>query len=224
MSPWSLEDGLKPRGVAWLVTVLILLNTLASLPARADIATSKHDFSSAGWNGTGEVCVTCHTPHNAAALGTAAPLWNHELTTATYTLYSSATLSATPEQPRAASKLCLSCHDGTIGLDSFGGMTGTQAISGSGLIDPDLRDTHPISIQFTHKDINNCSTCHPFVWDPDLGAWITVNNPYLPFPDGRVECTSCHDPHASAPLNPSGVFMLRKPDVGSESCFHFHHR
>ena len=51
------------------------------------IAGTLHDFSAQPWNGTGEICVVCHTPHHAA-LGVAnAPLWNHELSVQAYTLY-----------------------------------------------------------------------------------------------------------------------------------------
>ena len=68
------------------------------------------------------------------------PLWNHKVTTATYTLYSSPTLKATLSQPtHYGSKLCLSCHDGTVALDSFGGNTGTTFIDSSNSVGTDLR-------------------------------------------------------------------------------------
>jgi hypothetical protein len=63
------------------------------------------------------ICVFCHTPHNASP---AYPLWNHDLSAVTnYTNYWSPTLNAydseaqAPE-PDGSSKLCLSCHDGTV--------------------------------------------------------------------------------------------------------------
>ena len=51
-----------------------------------DIRGSGHDFSDASWS-NGEICLPCHTPHNSNLDVARAPLWNHELTTATYTLY-----------------------------------------------------------------------------------------------------------------------------------------
>ena len=46
------------------------------------------------------------------------PLWNRNMPAAAYTLYSSNSLQAKPGQPTGSSKLCLSCHDGTIALGS----------------------------------------------------------------------------------------------------------
>ena len=39
-----------------------------------------------------DVCIFCHTPHGASA--TDGPLWNHQMSTAVYKPYSSATLKA----------------------------------------------------------------------------------------------------------------------------------
>lgn len=82
-------------------------------PVCAGIAGSDHDFSGEGWAG-GQICIVCHTPHNSDVSVADAPLWNHEVSTALYTLYSSPTLDATVNQPSGASKLCLSCHDGSL--------------------------------------------------------------------------------------------------------------
>ncbi|MEW6324905.1 MAG: hypothetical protein AB1515_05915, partial [Nitrospirota bacterium] len=74
---------------------------------------------------TSEICVFCHTPHGAAVetLSLGAPLWNRRLSTASYQLYDN-TWSFSFEAPLNAgaptgfSRLCLSCHDGTIALGS----------------------------------------------------------------------------------------------------------
>ena len=60
-----------------------------------------------------DVCIFCHTPHHASGDG---PLWNHQMSGASYTPYSSSTLKATVGQPTGSSRLCLSCHDGTVAL------------------------------------------------------------------------------------------------------------
>lgn len=77
-----------------------------------------------------QICIFCHTPHNAYVDG-GAPLWNHKLSTQTFSRYSSttdnfqirksATISAAAGygagwQPDGSSKLCLSCHDGVTKL------------------------------------------------------------------------------------------------------------
>lgn len=136
--------------------------------------------------GTSEICVFCHTPHGASAptgTGLTAPLWNRNLdyqSTRTYQLYDQVwsfsfegTLNdAAGRRPTGYSRLCLSCHDGTVALGNLinapgsGGyqgripMTGTlgagQTIPhGSGdltgdtrRLGLDLRNDHPVSFTF----------------------------------------------------------------------------
>ncbi len=76
----------------------------------------------------GEVCVYCHTPHGAGTTEIAgAPLWNHTVTSETYELYKSPLASgSTPSQPGPNSITCLSCHDGTIAIDSIINMPGSN--------------------------------------------------------------------------------------------------
>jgi len=78
-----------------------------------------------------EVCVFCHTPHganNPLALGNMAPLWNRTVgTTGTYTMYTSPNFDdeGTTGSPQGISLACLSCHDGTIALDSLINISGS---------------------------------------------------------------------------------------------------
>jgi hypothetical protein len=105
----------------------------------AGITGSKHDFGQFGW-AKNQICLPCHTPHNAIvrdAQGVlvGGPLWNHTLSTATYTLYVDPdTGQNVTGQVDTNSRLCLSCHDGTVALDSFGGGAGTQQMTGTGLL------------------------------------------------------------------------------------------
>ena len=124
-----------------------------------------------------QVCVFCHTPHGAT-LGVTA-LWNRKLSNATYLPYSSSSLDAEYilgrqlDQPGGSSKLCLSCHDGTLAIGSVnvlngvGGAEGSQTIampdvasgvmaSGSGTttgytrnLGVNLSNDHPISVNYT---------------------------------------------------------------------------
>lgn len=83
-----------------------------------------------------QVCVFCHTPHNASP---ATPLWNKVYTPgleSTYRLYtSSATL--TPAAKAAAitanseSLLCLSCHDGKTAINVLHNVTNPDSTVGS---------------------------------------------------------------------------------------------
>ena len=92
------------------------------------VAGSPHDFSPA--KDGGRACQFCHTPHMALA-GT--PLWNHKLSDAVYEIYWSSSLDADIGQPTGSSKLCLSCHDGTIALEATvrgggGGRTAARSV------------------------------------------------------------------------------------------------
>ena len=187
----------------YIFTFIIIL-LLSSPIFSQGIVGSKHDFSELGWS-DGEVCKACHTPHNASDQ-TGAPLWNHTMSAETYTVYTSSTLYGAPNQPGTQSKLCLSCHDGTVALDSFGGQSGNTHLTGNANMGSDLSDDHPIGIDWNHNDYNtiDCGNCH---WDMPI-----------PFFDRKVECSSCHDAHNAS----NNDHFLRKTMVGSELCLHCH--
>ena len=133
-----------------LIVILIVL--FAASTAFAQITGTAHDFSMTGkFNDGGEICVVCHTPHNADVTVTDSPLWNHEITAElSFTLYNTATLNASDlGQPDGGSKLCLSCHDGTVAMDNFGGATGGGDFIAAGKdLTTDLSDDHPVSFTY----------------------------------------------------------------------------
>jgi len=169
-----------------IIVALAIIGLSASM-SFAGISGSKHDFGPYGWS-KHEICKPCHTPHaaimkDAAGVDIAAPLWNHTLSQATYTLFDN--VAGDVDQN---SKVCLSCHDGTVAVDSFGGGAGTQQLTG-GLIGTDLSDDHPIgaaAIWWT--------TTPTYMVDPSLRVGTM---PLRPMADGKlaVGCTSCHEPH-----------------------------
>ncbi len=82
-----------------------------------------------------QVCVYCHTPHGASSQ-LQAPLWNRTVNPAnTYTSYSSQSLTQVAANPGDASLTCLSCHDGSLPVDSIINMPG------SGLYDKNQETT-----------------------------------------------------------------------------------
>jgi predicted CXXCH cytochrome family protein len=192
---------------------LAALSCVAALPTNAEITGSAHDFSTEGWSG-GQACVVCHTPHNAETSLTDTPLWNHEISVTSYTMYDSPTLTVKPlSQPQGTTKLCLSCHDGTVAIDSFGGGSGSILLSGTGNLMPDLSDDHPISLKWDHQNESpSCANCHNAHGQP-------FSTP-LPFFNGYIECATCHDVH-SATAEPT---LLRLPLQGSQLCLHCHGR
>lgn len=157
---------------------------------------SKHDLTPVGpgpirATQEREVCAFCHTPHHAIS---DTPLWNHTLSTATYTLYDSSTVKAQINQPTGSSKLCLSCHDGTVAL----GMVENRPLPiemqggvvfmppGRSNLDKDLSDDHPISFTYdTELASDNAELRDP----------ATLTGRARPDHNGQMQCTSCHDPH-----------------------------
>ncbi|RMF61699.1 MAG: cytochrome C [Calditrichaeota bacterium] len=197
-----------------LVSVLLL--GMVALSYGQTIVGSEHDFSNKNWNNTGEICVVCHTPHHADVTVTDAPLWNHQVTTATYTLYSSPTLDATMGQPDGSSKLCLSCHDGTVAIDNFGGQTnGNVFIGGNKLIGTDLSDDHPVSFVYDATlASNDGGLFDPTTTPSGLGGTIDQDMLF----NSKLQCASCHDVH-----NGSGVAkLLVKSNAQSALCLTCH--
>ncbi len=141
-----------------------------------------------------EVCIFCHTPHNASPLR---PLWNRATPVEGYTIYGSRALDARPGQPTGSSKMCLSCHDGTIALGSVfsretpimmaGGVTTIPA--GASNIGTDLSDDHPISFRF---DSGLVSKDHKLRQPSSLPPQIRLDS------NSELQCTSCHDAHNNA--------------------------
>jgi predicted CXXCH cytochrome family protein len=209
--------GTTLRSCVGLITVCGLFILPGSAWAQ-DITGSSHDMSSAGWNTTGEICVVCHTPHSADTTVSAAPLWNHEVTTETFTPYSSGTLDATPGQPDESSKLCLSCHDGSVALDNFGGATGgTNFIAAAADVGIDLSDDHPVSFDYTDALATTDGGLHPPTTTAS-GLGGTIDEDMLI--SNKMQCASCHNPHKEVGV---ATFLI-KDNAGSDLCLTCHNK
>ena len=165
--------------------------------AITNIINTKHNLSVSGPGPIkalteSRICVFCHTPHNATP-GT--PLWNKEVGPQVYTFYTSPTLrSPVPAQPTGATKLCLSCHDGTTALGAVVNPAGGIAIAGGTTTIPpsslsniglNLSSHHPVSFSY--------SSALP---DPELAPSPPPNLLFGGVDD--LHCTTCHDPHDDA--------------------------
>jgi len=161
-----------------------------------------------------EICVFCHTPHNTRP---SSPLWNKHDPGYTYTLYHSSTIQAVPGQPDGASILCLSCHDGTTALGNVISRTGdiefadgiTSMPAGHANLSTDLADDHPVSFDYT----TGLAAADGQLKDP------TAIVPPVVLDNGRMQCTSCHDPHRNLTND-----FLRVTNRYSELCFSCHER
>ena len=182
---------------------------------------SDHDFSSQAWNTTGELCIPCHTPHNG--LSQLVPLWNHATTqVTTFVPYASPTLDATVGQPAAASKACLSCHDGTVALDSFSGNTsGTSFIEGGANFGSDLSNDHPISFAYdTALATSDGELSDPATTTVAALGGQTIDSGMLI--GGQLECASCHDVHVNKGDATGTNAMLIVDNAGSALCLTCH--
>jgi predicted CXXCH cytochrome family protein len=212
------------RRLAAAVAALVLL----ALAARADnpnsIIYSKHNLSVSG-SGTVhavtelDVCIFCHTPHAASAAD--GPLWNHKMSGATYTPFTSPTLTAlnvTIGQPNGSSRLCLSCHDGTVALGLVGSRPGGIAMNNplpdASNLGIDLSSDHPISFVY-NSALANAASAYPAAGglvDPGtLPPEVVLDN------SGQMQCTTCHDPH-----NNQYRSFLVMDNSGSQLCVTCH--
>jgi hypothetical protein len=164
---------------------------------------SQHDLTATGGgpvkSAVTDACVFCHAPHNI--MPNISPLWDHALSSQSYTTYTSSTYTSGAQTPAAgSSKLCLSCHDGTVAV----GLTGTQGlITTSGAMSPldvlgmDLSHSHPLSMTPVDDGVLVPSL---FTTPP------STKDPAVHLVSGKIECTTCYDPHV--PNNDPAVPMF----------------
>lgn len=201
-----------------LMTALVVAAIGLPRQSASNIEGSAHDFSAIDPNE--QICIFCHTAHNADTTVVDAPLWNHQVTTRTYQLYNSPTMNATTDQPTGASRLCLSCHDGTVAVDSYGGRTGVIFLGGSLAIGADqLVNDHPISFTYDDGLASDDGELFPPSSTPS-GLGSTIREDLL-FND-RLECSSCHDVHNGASAEVVDDSLLLITQVGSQLCLTCH--
>lgn len=223
------RGGLGPWGRS-LAGLLLAAQPTAAVAQEESVVGTLHNLSVSG---PGEVrslteeqiCKFCHIPHNAVVPD---PLWGHSLSNAQYEVPEIRTPSgreAAP-QPDGASRLCLSCHDGTIALGDIATEPRPIAMAGASRLGPgdrgylgtDLSGSHPISFVVSAEGLN--------VEDGDMGVRSSSSisaDPDVNLDDaGKMQCTTCHDAHADRYFQPGRVprFWV-KPSV-TEVCITCH--
>jgi hypothetical protein len=233
------------RFLALITVIAIGIVDIVFAQAQSDVANTPHNLSVSGPGNVSastesRVCIFCHTPHGASN-EPGAPLWNRQLSLQTYTVYTSSSLDAETisgqlEQPAGASKLCLSCHDGTLALGNVNVLGGEQNVgidmtgTGPGGVIPsgagdqtgftrnlgiDLGNDHPVSLTYD----STLSLADGELRDPVSSAHIGVRIPGFrppvplqetgPAGEAQVQCTACHDPHLAQSGNGLGEKFLR---------------
>jgi predicted CXXCH cytochrome family protein len=224
-----------------LLTALLLAGALAlatmSVADPERITASKHDLSTTGLIqdravSETQVCVFCHTPHGASP---AVPLWNHTLSQSTFQVYEGLDLEVTPDQPTSAdhfaSAACLSCHDGTVAVNSLvnNPVGGTPAMgsgheltadfklasTSSAYVGTDLRNDHPIAFNYDTSAANDAEI------DTRANA-VSHGVNFFGANSDQMECASCHDVHKPGQESDGDAPFLVRSNDGSGLCLSCH--
>ncbi len=242
---------MRPLIISMVVAALVPLFAAA---AGAGVVNTVHNLSTTGPGAIkateeAEICIFCHVPHNA---NPAVPLWNHDMSGAAYTMYDSeylkragyptpSELGAAPAEPGFVSRLCLSCHDGTVAVgalyivrgtilgDSIIAMTGVEPTgempaTAAGYIGTDLTRHHPVGIKYdssiavTFGSAGSGVNPRPIELHASPAAPLKV---YAYATGNYVECASCHDAHVENEKFlrvTTGANLAAKIDTTCNSC------
>jgi predicted CXXCH cytochrome family protein len=176
-----------------------------------------HDFTAYA----PDPCVTCHTSHNAE--GGPQGLWNHKLSSNTFSFGDNATTLSGTRLPtnistwKGISRFCLSCHDGSVAVGAIinGASWGTEKAKKLIGENGNLEGTHPVAIPYpdqegaTYNNIVSAADPDRYVQNPQ-GVRLYGNTPG----EKGMECGSCHNPHE----NPHGNFLRVERSAVCTSC------
>jgi hypothetical protein len=191
----------------YLVALVVLAAPTSSL-AQDSVVSTVHNLSVTGPGEIRsltetEVCKFCHIPHNAIE---PEPLWGHGLSEVQQyevpAVRAEVTGQSLAPQPDGSSRLCLSCHDGTVALGEVAGermpipVVGEQRLRPGrrGYIGTDLTGSHPISfvvsdgLQEAMGSERDMRLKPVAVIGSDRDVKLDKNN--------KMQCTTCHDPHS----------------------------
>jgi hypothetical protein len=193
--------------------------------ASAQIAGSTHDLSTE-IGSLDDVCTICHAPHANESAGSDGMLWNHTPSpnAGAYTPYTSDTLDGGGSGvPGPVSTLCLSCHDGAVAVDSFGGTAGgaliTSFTNGGPAFGTAMADDHPVGVTYDPTlDTELALETTPITFNDTAGTPGDIGDLLFGAGGDTIECGSCHDVHNTDSSNGAvGDGLLRVANDATSS-------
>lgn len=212
--------------------------------SKASIIGSAHDFTASTnyWvggsdiavsHGSTNVCGECHTIHHAQS-ASAGPLFIHtpsaNSTFNTYDKSGSATYSGTVITLGPGSLACLSCHDGSVAVNSTtswsGAGNGTASYTGgtpefiksSAIVTEigsgqgnDLTHMHPIGVNYSAAASSAQAMFGVAQLQPTANTFNAPGSPAVGsvLKNGQVECSTCHDIHRTVGgSTTSGIYTV----------------
>jgi predicted CXXCH cytochrome family protein len=184
------------------------------------ITNTKHNIpqkftgSRAGGNKYDQICIFCHTPHNA---NVAVPLWNRNLQNNLTNYYNSPTLTSVAKAAGVVgtstiSAFCMACHDGATAMGDikYGADTGINATTynnhagddnARANLGTDMSNDHPVGFSYVAAQAVVESDGAASRLNPVTQAAKTLGN-FLFSKAGasnptEMECASCHKVHDS---------------------------
>lgn len=228
--------------VGLALTFGIAGTAVADLAAGTGIAGSKHDMTSVALSGTTtetRICAFCHTPHHAEMFAGQdyMPLWSRPDMGATgFAQYDSATFDAAnidgigdiTDPMNGPTRLCMSCHDGVVAIDSYYGSTGTltsvrddDTWGGISIVDGfGLSNDHPVGfdyIQVAAQDDEIIAT--PTFASSGVAVADVLYADQTFVGEMVMTCSTCHDVHNTK--NTEDYFLYETND-GSALCLTCH--
>jgi predicted CxxxxCH...CXXCH cytochrome family protein len=195
------------------------------------ITGSKHDFSATGINKISGLnddtdnnkCRPCHRDHDQAFTYGAKPLWDRTTDgTTEMTFYpTGGTMNGTVNGTADRSSECLSCHDGTVALENYGGFSsGLTYVTGTYDIGPVLSNDHPVGFTYDNSLAtadgalkNPESTSVDLLMDGTTDGTVTGTIDSAMLYSSRIECYSCHNVHRTGSEK-----FLKKSNTNSALC------
>jgi Doubled CXXCH motif (Paired_CXXCH_1) len=210
------------KAVILVLVICIATSAFAARAPKSAVFGSPHDFKTAYGGASYSLCNYCHIAHKfgSTPTGPSYLLWNHTLSSvASYGVYTSDSMRSTPADlggQMTVSNLCLSCHDGTVAINSwyeapsFTPGPGTAQIMPQDHTARDLTKQHPIN--FTYPD---ATTAAAIGLQPAADLNSIDGNGNVPLFSGKMQCATCHDAHAGPTV--SHLFFRAFPSTPAQT-------